>query len=64
MQTAVIVLGLMLTASTVAVNGANVVRILRGGAVVMTSTAKAVTHPVRHPKKDAKAVGHWLKGDR
>jgi hypothetical protein len=25
-------------------------------------TAKLVTHPMRHPKKDAKAVAHFMKG--
>jgi len=32
------------------------------------ATARAVSQPVRHPKKDAKAVGghvyHFFKGDR
>jgi hypothetical protein len=26
--------------------------------------ALVISRPVRHPKKDAAAVGHWLKGDR
>lgn len=32
--------------------------VVHGVKVAAVSTAKVVTHPFRHPKKDAKAVAH------
>jgi len=38
--------------------------VIHGIGHVFKKTAQVTTHPIRHPKKDAKAVYHKLSGDR
>jgi hypothetical protein len=65
MPVAVVVMGLVLTASTIAVNGANFVRILKGGQAITAKSARFVSHKSKqaaHKSKIAsKAVVNFLK---